>query len=695
MATGGEEYLDPDTPSKALESCQNPRTGHTPLFPHPLPTPQLSDSIQQIPAEPHMTTKSRCSWLFFVFSVWQSTTTKGGHMQLTQYLICVATRHEQAKDAYEEELKEQWSRTRKKKPGRPTTPTYDDERALLRAVIGSVRGKPDCLKKLSLQAIGCLAYLLKSKMANDPFTEGHEIVGRLVCDPERTIDYLQSFAELNEQKWMRLLETPSTSFTDQPPFSWLQTFVELGDAFHQQMGAAHNSTRLFASNDAYLDAVFNYLQTMIRDGSNTYRIDDPEADLTVQPYEWHRKIVMRVEASTAQLPAAEVQKSCNLSTYQYLCLIGLLATRDGDVRYDFNDTNDVIRLFAKGRICRKRMREHLFDDKSPLKQQKLIQNGQSSFGETIELTQLALTALVGKQEEKKSKKELETRIKKKTLFDYEEPKLKKESVMLPAQVMDAIRSILFSESNLGKRIRKSWHASLPAAWGSPTGSTILLYGPPGTGKSLTAQYLASELKLPLLKIDAAKVLSCWVGESEQNVRRIFDDYTMLQKETGKSAVLLLNEADQLLGSRDAGRSSVDRMNNNMQNLFLEGLEKFSGILVATTNRRDLLDDAFSRRFTYKLELPPPDRLLRMELWKTHLPEKRLADDVEIGQLAELGLTGGEIRLVVERAVRIAAYRGMPKIGNNVLKEIAQEELASRLKKCGNARKIGFDIINTQ
>jgi SpoVK/Ycf46/Vps4 family AAA+-type ATPase len=260
--------------------------------------------------------------------------------------------------------------------------------------------------------------------------------------------------------------------------------------------------------------------------------------------------------------------------------------------------------------------------------------------------------------------------------------------------MEAVRSIIFSESTEGRQIRGIWHSSLPAAWGSPTGSTVLLYGPPGTGKTLTALFLASELRVPLIKIDAARVLSCWVGESEQQVRRIFDDYSNIQQEMGISPVLLFNEADQLLGSRDAGHNSVDRMNNNMQNLFLEGLERFSGIMVATSNRRDLLDEAFSRRFTYKLELPTPDRNLRFELWKSHLPLERLAEDVDIGQLADLGLSGGEIRLVIERTVRLLAYRGITTIDSKILMDIAKEELTSRMKRNGSSGKIGFGAVTS-
>jgi AAA+ superfamily predicted ATPase len=513
-----------------------------------------------------------------------------------------------------------------------------------------------------------------------------------VYDPEKTTLYLQAITELKEKGWVQLIEAPGMAFTDQPPFCWLQSRIELGDTFHKEMGAAQPINRSFNSNDAYLDAVFIYLQAFIKDDSNRYRVKDAEVDLsTFQPEGWFRKIVTAVQSATVALPTAEAQEKYSLSVFQHLTLVGLLGTRDGDIGDDFTDAANVTRIFAKGRVCRKRMKEHLFGEKSPLKRQRLVEGTNGEFGESVQLSQLGLTALLGKHG-KSTAQELKRRVKKNTLFDFEEPRIQSDSLQLPTLVMEAIRSLIFSESKEGKQIRKSWHSTLPAAWGSPTGSTVLLYGPPGTGKSLTAQYLASELKLPLLKIDASRVLSCWIGESEQNVRRIFDDYSTLQKELGNAPVLLLNEADQLLGARGEGSHAVDRMNNNMQNLFLEGLERFSGILVATTNRRDLLDEAFSRRFTYKLELPPPDRELRIALWKNHLPMERLGEDVEIEEMAGLGLTGGEIRLVIERAVRLLAYRGTTTIDRATLMLIAREELASRMKRYGG-NKMGFGAGN--
>jgi len=617
-------------------------------------------------------------------------------MQLIQYFMCIATRHQNAKHEHQEEIEKLLHQKKKHKHNRQgSTLTYADEMAMIKEVIASIRGKPACLKKLSVPALAVFAYIIKAKIANEVYVEGYEITDRLVCDPEKTLDYLLGLGELKDQEWIILIEKPGASFTDLPPFCWLQASIELSTAFHQAMGSGNNSGHSFNSNDAYLDAVFSYLQSMILDSSSLYRVSDPEDDLsTFLPEGWVRRIVQRVEVSTCELPAAEIQKKYALSVFQHLALVGLVGSRDGDVRFDFSSPPEVTFLFARGRICRKTMKEHLFGEKSPLLRHKLIEGTHGNFGEAVQLTHFGSTALYGKQRGKSSNQELKNRVKKNTLFDFEEPKIKKESLHLPTQVMEAIRSLLFSESRKGRQIRKSWHTALPVAWGSPTGSTVLLYGPPGTGKTLTAQYLASALKLPLLKIDASRILSCWIGESEQNVRRIFDDYDNLHKELGNAPVLLLNEADQLLGSRGAASHAADRMNNNMQNLFLEGLERFNGILVATTNRRDLLDDAFSRRFTYKLELPPPDRDLRVALWKSHLPMERLAEDINIEQLADMGLSGGEIRLVIERTVRLMAYRGITTIDSTTLTQIAKEELASRMKLKGTIGKIGFGTGNS-
>ncbi len=176
--------------------------------------------------------------------------------------------------------------------------------------------------------------------------------------------------------------------------------------------------------------------------------------------------------------------------------------------------------------------------------------------------------------------------------------------------------------------------------------------------------------MPVLKVDCAKILGMHIGESEKNVKKVFDDYPAISKLLHKKPVLLLNEADQLLGKRIAASNSADQSNNNVQNLFLEALERFDGILVATTNMKELLDSAYSRRFTYKLELPEPDAELRKKLWQMHLPEKICDDSIDLEQLAVFDLTGGEIRLVMEQAVRKMAYQGETKLKGQMLCESA-------------------------
>jgi SpoVK/Ycf46/Vps4 family AAA+-type ATPase len=215
----------------------------------------------------------------------------------------------------------------------------------------------------------------------------------------------------------------------------------------------------------------------------------------------------------------------------------------------------------------------------------------------------------------------------------------------------------------------------------------LLHGGAGVGKTLASQYIASELRLPLLKVDCSQVLGMFVGESEKQVKRIFDEYEEISEAFNITPVLLLNEADQLLGERNTAHSAVDKMNNNMQNLFLEGLERFKGILIATTNRKDMLDEAFSRRFTYKLELHAPDKSLRKMMWVTHIPKKICDGSVNFDELSNLALTGGEIRLVLEQAVRSASFQGLTKLNNTLLMQIAKAE--SNMNSDKNEKVYGF------
>jgi SpoVK/Ycf46/Vps4 family AAA+-type ATPase len=165
----------------------------------------------------------------------------------------------------------------------------------------------------------------------------------------------------------------------------------------------------------------------------------------------------------------------------------------------------------------------------------------------------------------------------------------------------------------------------------------------------------------VISFDCSKILSMYIGESEKNVRKIFDSYKEIVEKTKSEPILLLNEADQFLSSRSTGAgSSADKMHNQMQNIFLEQIERFQGVLIATTNLLENIDSAFSRRFNYKIKFEKPDLKQRMELWEKTVPKNAPLDkDVDFAKLAQYDLTGGQIDLVVKNCAYAVAAKEEP------------------------------------
>src|SRR3989304_6265785 len=190
-------------------------------------------------------------------------------------------------------------------------------------------------------------------------------------------------------------------------------------------------------------------------------------------------------------------------------------------------------------------------------------------------------------------------------------------------------------------------------------ATILFYGSPGTGKTLTAYAVAAHLKKELLIFDCSRVLGMWVGQSEKGTRMIFDEYRRIFKGQRNPPVLLLNEADQFLHKRIEATRSTDHMYNQMQNIFLEQMENFEGVLIATTNLPGSMDSAFSRRFDHKIEFNRPGPEERLKLWQVHIPEKVPLDgSIDLWELAtRYEFSGGQISLIVRNALARAAQNG--------------------------------------
>jgi SpoVK/Ycf46/Vps4 family AAA+-type ATPase len=182
---------------------------------------------------------------------------------------------------------------------------------------------------------------------------------------------------------------------------------------------------------------------------------------------------------------------------------------------------------------------------------------------------------------------------------------------------------------------------------------VLLIGPPGTGKSMAAAVIAQELGLELYQIDLARVVSKYVGETEQHLARLFD-----AAEAGH-AVLLFDEADALFARRTDVKSSNDRYANLEVNYLLQRMESFAGITILTTNAETVIDEAFRRRLAFRITFPLPEAEERARLWRTHLPAAAaVAGDIDVDALAQrYAMSGGYIKNAVLRAAFLAADEG--------------------------------------
>ena len=208
------------------------------------------------------------------------------------------------------------------------------------------------------------------------------------------------------------------------------------------------------------------------------------------------------------------------------------------------------------------------------------------------------------KKKKRAKISLDSIIKEQEIFELVEPKQSINDVILHSHTREILDNLLAQvNSNV---------ISLLRLWGikdkkKGIDAKILLYGAAGTGKTITALALAKSLKKQVLSFDCSKILSMYVGESEKNVRKIFDSYQEICKKIKNEPILLLDEADQFLSTRATSGNSADKMHNQMQNIFLEQIERFEGILIATTNLLENFDSAFSRRVNYKIEFKRPNK----------------------------------------------------------------------------------------
>ena len=394
-----------------------------------------------------------------------------------------------------------------------------------------------------------------------------------------------------------------------------------------------------------------------------------------------QRITERVKQTSENLVLDKFFKQKKMTTYEQVIFIALLREEYSSTDSSLREMNSLIDLISLDEYERIKNRS-LLEEGSNLIAEGIIDyeemlNPFGGISRAFYIVDEVLQGIIHPQKNKKvTRLKLNALIQEQDIFELIDSETSLEDVVLNKKTEETLE-------NLMRQVDKEVINRL-VKWGvkdkkSGIDARIIFYGAAGTGKTMTAYSLAKSLKRQVLAFDCSKILSMYVGESEKNVRKIFDTFYDLCEKTKTEPILLLNEADQFLSSRSSGiSSSADQMHNQMQNIFLEQIENFRGMLIATTNLLENIDKAFSRRFNYKIEFKKPDEAQRVELWKKMLPvDAPYEKDFDALALAKYGLTGGQINLIVKNTAYKVAVRDEPVFtSEDFIQEIQREKDAN-------------------
>jgi hypothetical protein len=236
-------------------------------------------------------------------------------------------------------------------------------------------------------------------------------------------------------------------------------------------------------------------------------------------------------------------------------------------------------------------------------------------------------------------------------------------IVLPQDARQQLKEI---ENQVAHRVHVYQTWGFGARLNRGRGISALFAGPSGAGKTMAAEVLANSLNLDLYRIDLAGVVSKYIGETEKNLRRIFD-----AAECG-GALVFFDEADALFGKRSEVKDSHDRYANIEVNYLLQRMEEFRGLAILATNRKSSLDSAFVRRLRFIVDFPFPDTAHRLRIWQTMFPRQAELQEVDFSRLALLEISGGHIRNIALAAAFVASSEKTPITMVHIMKAARRE-----------------------
>jgi SpoVK/Ycf46/Vps4 family AAA+-type ATPase len=225
-----------------------------------------------------------------------------------------------------------------------------------------------------------------------------------------------------------------------------------------------------------------------------------------------------------------------------------------------------------------------------------------------------------------------------------------KDIVLPKPQLEILHTIVL-HCKERRKVYVDWGFAEKSTRG--LGISALFAGPSGTGKTMGAEVLANDLRLDLYRIDLSQVVSKYIGETEKNLRRVFD------AAEASSSVLLFDEADALFGKRSQVKDSHDRYANIEISYLLQRMEAYRGLAILTTNMQEAIDPAFLRRIRFIIHFPIPDQAQRLEIWKRIFPSDTPTEALDFNKLARLNIVGGNIRNIAMNAAFFAAHDKTP------------------------------------
>ena len=480
----------------------------------------------------------------------------------------------------------------------------------------------------------------------------------------KSLKLLGDIKKLIDLEWIKPIEFIGASNISDLKLQLLSLDITMSISFLQLLENGSLDIKL-PDNRAYSDHL-EYLQDQFEiisllhkiSISNKNSIDRLNEKLT----KFKDRVESRIKLTHKPLIVEEFIKSKKFDKHQRVIFLALLKEEySGSEGGGLRDMNTLLALISNSEYEKIKNRA-LLEDGAYLITNNIIDyeeilNPFGGISRSFYLQDEIMKEIIYPNQKKKTKKvKINDLIEKQDIFEYLEAKTNLEDVVLhqdTKNILDSLQKQI--DKNVLKKLR-DWGIKSPHQ--KSIDAKIIFYGHSGTGKTMTAVSLAKTLKRPILSFDCSKILSMYIGESEKNVRKIFDDFRVISQKSDEKPILLLKEADQFLSSRSEGiGSSADKMHNQMQNIFLEQIERFEGILIATTNLLDNIDKAFSRRFNYKVEFKKPDISQRVRLWQFMLPENAdYEEGFDINRLSKYELTGGQINLIIKNSAYKVAMR---------------------------------------